>query len=186
MSWIIEHIFDLSLESEMHFLMTNIEPPSIWILRSFSFNLNFTASKHACTSAVKAEMMFSWMVALEAITLPLPSRATTPDRTLKKSLLKPVSKLIFISSLEEETHVSLITALGDIYHSPQGVWTVIKSQGREGTYVALAPRTLLMAHPSKQDHLHEELLPMGFKRILSHQPHQSFKSSMLFRNIQIH
>ncbi|TYI47440.1 hypothetical protein E1A91_D13G174000v1, partial [Gossypium mustelinum] len=73
MSWIIEHIFYLSLKSEMHFLMTDIESLSIWILWSFSCNPSFTASKHACTFAAKVEPTFSWMVAFEAITLPLPS-----------------------------------------------------------------------------------------------------------------
>ncbi|MBA0716034.1 hypothetical protein Golax_014901, partial [Gossypium laxum] len=51
------------------------------------------------------------MVALEAITFHLPSLATTPEPALKRPGLKPASKLIFISSPEGGTHVSLIVAL---------------------------------------------------------------------------
>ncbi|KAL1073887.1 hypothetical protein V6Z11_D11G253000 [Gossypium hirsutum] len=101
----------------MHFLMIDIEPPSIWILRSFSFNSSFTTSKHAYASVAKVEPTFSWMVALEAITLPLPSIATTPEPALKRSLLKLALKLIFISFLEGGTHVSLIIALASPFSS---------------------------------------------------------------------
>ncbi|KHG00036.1 hypothetical protein F383_19443 [Gossypium arboreum] len=79
----MEHISDLSLDFEVHFLITEIESPSIKILFSFISNPIFTASKHACASAAKAKSTFSYMVALEAITLPLLFLATIPELALK-------------------------------------------------------------------------------------------------------